>query len=119
MRFFFAKSLSAYFLLSLQDKNPILPMSTFTEQLYGKDFVQKLANFESELLKVEAKHVEWFKSRESKYPNQKHDTIKNHYALAYSQNDPTIRFGFMPDSDLPDNIRKECNEVFSYHFPKK
>ncbi len=92
-------------------------MNDFDELLYGKSFSDKKKCFEKDLLAIEEKYKNFFESRKAKYPGDKHDRLHNHY---FSKIDRfNISFGFEKESDLPEEIKIECNNLLKKYFNKK
>jgi hypothetical protein len=92
-------------------------MINSNELFYGKAFTESLEAFKSELSQVETKYEEYFSQRPPKYANQKHDILSNHYFMQWDNG--SIRFTFLPDSDLMRDIQEECVKVFNRRFGNK
>lgn len=60
--------------------------------------------------KIEEKHLSYFKNRPSKFSIDDHDRLKRHYIIYETAN--KITFAFDPETDLPENIKTECTEVY-------
>ena len=82
--------------------------------LCGEDYYNKNEEFIKEMSEIENKHIEFFNKRPPKFSLDKHDRLHNHWIL-YHDN-LLIKFGFEPDSDVPDYIKTECNQVFTRIF---
>lgn len=89
-------------------------MSDLTKLIYGEEFAAKLDKFQTALLEIEKKHIDFFKGRKSRFSYEEHDKLHNHYILQYGQG-PTS-FGFQKDSGIPEYIQKECFECFNSIF---
>lgn len=86
------------------------------EFLYGEEYAEKIKSLENDLLKVEERHIDWFKNRQSEIPNQEHDRLHNHYTIYYDGSG--IYFNFQTE-DVPDEIQQQCLESFGKHFPSE
>lgn len=92
-------------------------MANSNEFFYGKAFAESLEAFKSELSQVEERHEEYFSQRPPKFPDQKHDILSNHYFMQWDNR--SIRFAFLPDSDLRRDIQEDCIKVFNNRFGNK
>jgi hypothetical protein len=78
--------------------------------LCGEDFYNKNEELLKELAEIENKYLEFFEMRPPKFRSEKHDRLHNHWIL-YHDNFK-ITFGFDPNSDIPEYIKTECQQVF-------
>lgn len=83
----------------------------------GENFYNKNEEFLRELSEIENKYIEFFNKRPAKFSSDEHDKLHNHWIL-FNDN-ALIKFGFEPDSDIPDYIKEECNLVFTRIFGPK
>lgn len=66
-----------------------------------------------ELSEIDLRFSNWFNGNKDSLGNP--DSIHNHYFLAYGPN-YGMKFGFMPDSHLPEFIRDNCFLIFRERF---
>lgn len=85
-------------------------MVGISEFIYGEEYAEKNRAFEEELLRIEAEHADFFKSRPPQNETEKHDRLHNHYALRTAGGQ--VSFKFNEGSDLPEDLKRECTEVF-------
>jgi hypothetical protein len=83
----------------------------------GEDFYNKNEEFIKEMIEIENRHIEFFNKRPPKFSSDEHDRLHDHWIL-YNDN-ALIKFGFGPDSDIPDYIKNECIDVFIRIFGPK
>jgi hypothetical protein len=74
----------------------------------------QMDKFVEGLLQIQLRHYYWFESRHGKMPTQQHDMIANHVVITCRY--PKLIFGYWADSELPENIREECNACFDMVF---
>jgi len=87
------------------------------ERFFGKEFQVSKDAFEKELKQIEKDHMDFFESRESKYPSDKHDRLHSHYMFYYDG--VTVKFGFENDTVVPVGIIDKCLAAFEKHFKIK
>ena len=87
------------------------------ELFYGTEAAEKINNLKNGLLEIEEKHQKYFEERKGKFSKDECDKLHNHYITI--TNSGGITFGFTNDSDLDENIRKECIELFNGIFNAK
>ena len=87
------------------------------ELFFGREHVKRHAELEDALRKIEEKHIDFFKSRESKFEADDHDRLHNHWMMTADR--WRISFGFDRDSDLPKAIMEECASEFNRIFIKE
>ncbi len=80
---------------------------------YGNDFDDKKTSLGKDLLKIEAKYLDFFKERKPVLRKDKHDKLFNHYVMRF---EGAPRFLFHKDTELPQTIREECIQAFRKHF---
>ncbi|MDQ3290409.1 MAG: hypothetical protein M3Q05_03865 [Bacteroidota bacterium] len=85
-------------------------MRDIAEYIYGDEYAEKNKAFESEMERIEEKHLDFFKNREPRNETEKHDRLHNHYALSTASGQVSFRFN--EGSDLPEEIKQECVEAF-------
>jgi hypothetical protein len=73
-------------------------------------FAEKKESFAAELLKVEEKHLLYFKKKFTKIAGELPDQLRNYYSL--QKEFEYIRFDYLPGSDLPGNIRRDCDAAY-------
>ena len=87
----------------------------FTELFFGQDYAVKMEKFKNALLEIEKKHIDYFKSRPSKFEeHEPHDFLHNHYMIITTP--PNVYFKFEEHSPLPVEIRDECTLAFRSSF---
>lgn len=84
------------------------------ETLNVEDFSGRFEQFVSILEKIEKTHYYWFESRHGLFNTQEHDVIANHIVIDIDF--PLLHFGYWQDSELPQNIRDECNSCYQELF---
>ncbi|QIA06442.1 hypothetical protein [Draconibacterium halophilum] len=78
-------------------------------------YEQKSEEFKEKLLEVEKKHIKYFEERDPVFESDgERDHLHNHWVL-WTQSD-RVKFGFAHNSDLPDEIKKDCIDVFDQVF---
>ncbi len=87
------------------------------ESCFGSDAAEKINKLTIGLLVIEEKHIKYFEERLPKYSIDKCDKLQNHYITATNQEG--ITFAFLNKSDLDENIRIECIELFNEIFNSK
>jgi hypothetical protein len=85
------------------------------EFIKEQEFIKDAQIFQKALELIQAKHYYWFESRHGVHINQEHDLIKNHILIDYKELN-NILLDFVPGSELPPNIRLECEQAFSAVF---
>lgn len=89
-------------------------MKTIEEILYSDDFNQKFELFKQGLEEINSKYAEYFQLRKQKdFPNEQ-DNLHLHYWIINQFGRMT--FGFLPESDLDEEIKTECNNLFNSVF---
>lgn len=83
---------------------------------YGNEAGEKIKKFKDGLIEIEDKYFEYFNSRTPKNEFDKIDKLHNHYMTNTDLNG--ITFKFLSDSDLDENIRIECEDLFKKIFNK-
>jgi len=85
---------------------------------FEKEFDQqaRIELFVNGLFEIQRRHNYWFESRHGEFDSQPHDAITNHVVI--SSHYPKLNFGYWADSELPENIREECNNHFDSVFNK-
>ncbi|SDE97347.1 hypothetical protein SAMN05216464_111137 [Mucilaginibacter pineti] len=81
-----------------------------------EDYEVQMDRFAEGLLRVQQRHYYWFESRHGENITQDHDTIGNHVVINFRY--PVLTFGYWSDSQLPENIRAECNACFDQIFKR-
>nr|MBB6148582.1 hypothetical protein [Mucilaginibacter sp. SP1R1] len=74
----------------------------------------KLKKFNQALSLIQKNNYFWFDSRHGEFPEQEHDIIFNHLFFEVDSN--FVRFHFFHTSQLPFNIRRECQNAFNEIF---
>lgn len=87
---------------------------TLKEIFYGKNGASKMEILTEGLKQIENKHSEYFEGRKSTLSFEKHDRLHNHYDM--NTNPHGVNFGFRVESDLQDEIRIECQNLFNDIF---
>ncbi len=79
---------------------------------FRSDDVKKIdAEIEKLFTEIDNKYSDYFKSRPSKYPDEKYDSIRNHITT-YTNNKSFYNFNFIGNSDLEENIKNEVILAF-------
>ena len=92
-------------------------MKSIQEVLFNSDYNDKYTRFTEELDSLNSKYTEYFDSRENKlFPEQK-DSLALHYWMVNQYG--TLTFGFLPESDIDENIKIECVNLFNRIFHYK
>jgi len=78
---------------------------------YGEDFYRREQEFKSAILEIEAKHIDYFRSKTSPKTWQPHDRLENHVSLYISNG--TAHFKFEGTPDMPPEIGEKCQKAFS------
>jgi len=73
-------------------------------------FDEKKEAFVAALLKIEEKYILYFNKKLQEFSLELPDRLQNHYLLR--KEFEYVRFDYRPDSDLPLNIRKDCDEAY-------
>jgi hypothetical protein len=73
-------------------------------------FDEKKEAFITALHKIEEKYVLYFKGKIQEITLGLPDQLQNHYLLR--KEFEYVRFDYRPGSDLPANIRKECDAAY-------
>ena len=92
-----------------------LNLLTNSQVVMELEFIKNIEIFQEALNDIQAKYYYWFESRHGVHINQEHDVIKNHILLDYKEYN-NVLMGYIPSSELPPNIRAECNEAFESIF---
>ncbi len=79
-----------------------------------EDFLARVDRFVEALIEIQRRHYYWFESRHGLSNTQEHDVIANHVVI--SVDFPKLKFGYWDNSELPPNIRDECNRQFDKLF---
>lgn len=87
------------------------------ELFYGENGAPKMKQLKQGLIDIENKHLEYFKEKKSTLSFDKHDRLHNHYIM--NTNPLGVHFGFMADSDLKEEIKNECQNLFNKIFDLK
>ena len=77
-------------------------------------YEHQMDRFLDALIRIQQLHYYWFESRHGEFQTQEHDTIANHVVITFQY--PQLMFGYWVDSQLPENIRAECNACFDRVF---
>ena len=85
-------------------------MGNISEFIYGEEYAEKNKAFSEEMSNLEERHAAFFKNRKPVNETEEHDRLHNHYALRTASGQ--VSFNFSHGSDLPEDIRQECVEVF-------
>ncbi len=85
-------------------------MKDIKEVIYGKDFSDKHNRFMEALNTIEDKYKDFFENRPPRNEFHEHDRLHNHYGITIQYG--VIRFGIDKDSELPENIQRECHQAF-------
>ncbi|MDI5894713.1 hypothetical protein [Flavobacterium algoritolerans] len=85
-----------------------------TELFYGNKGAPKMKRLKEGLQKIENKHSEYFEERNSPLSIEKHDRLHNHYDMNTNPNG--VFFGIKPGSDLKEEIKIECQNLFNKIF---
>ncbi|WPU95758.1 hypothetical protein SNE25_09530 [Mucilaginibacter sabulilitoris] len=80
-----------------------------------QEFIKDVQIFQKAMDYIEAKHYYWFESRYGETINQEHDLLKNHILVDYKELNRVL-LEFVPGSELPPNIRAECELAFREIF---
>lgn len=80
------------------------------DEIDDPEDVRRRNVFYQELLKIQDRYIDWFKSRPGLYDDQEHDELNNHLRGGIDGNYAKV-IGFRPDSDLPNYIRKAVTEA--------
>ena len=78
------------------------------------EYEARMDYFVDGLLRIQRRHYYWFESRYGESEAEEHDMIGNHVVITCRY--PTLIFGYWSDSELPENIRAECNAFFDEVF---
>lgn len=89
-------------------------MRDIKEVLFGQDYRDKYTRFTEELDNINAKYVDYFDSRRSKLCPEEKDSLGLHYWIINQFG--TLTFGFLPESDIGENIKIECMNLFDKIF---
>jgi hypothetical protein len=84
------------------------------ELFFGGEAAEKINKLKSGLLEIEENHQKYFEEKKGKFIKDECDKLHNHCITI--TNSGEIIFGFINDSDLHENIRKECIKLFSGIF---
>ena len=79
------------------------------------DNFSQLSIFFALLQEIQQEHWYWFNSRHGVNPVQEHDVIINHIALHYTDGE-TFVFRIAQNSELPLNIREQCQLAYDWIF---
>ena len=88
--------------------------NNYLKSLLGKDRYEKEERFKKALLDIEKEHIEFFKSRPSKYIGAEHERLHDHWSMLGDQY--KLQFGFENDTDLPREIINKCLQSFNKIF---
>jgi hypothetical protein len=78
------------------------------------DLPAKIEQFKTEFAGIQKKYTTWFRKGTINRPQRVKDQLTNHCFIALK--DEHIIFGFLHNSTLPQNIRKECIRAFNKIF---
>lgn len=92
-------------------------MKSIKEVLFNPDYNDKYTRFTEELDSVNSKYKEYFDSRENKLFPEEKDSLALHYWMVNQYG--TLTFGFLPESDIDENIKIECVNLFNRIFHDK
>ena len=92
-------------------------MKKIEEILFAADFKDKYKMFIEGLESVNSKYKRYFDSRKSKLSTDEKDNLNLHYWIINQHGNLT--FGFLPDSDIDENIKSECVYLFNRIFNDK
>jgi len=84
------------------------------ELIFGSEAAEKINMLETGLLEIEENHQNYFEEKKGKFSKDECDKLHNHYIT--TTNSGVITFEFIKDSDLHENIRKECIKLFNGIF---
>jgi len=83
----------------------------------GAENAAKKKALKAALLKIEEKHINYFKSKPAKYPFEKHERLHNHFSgTDWFHREMMIQ---VPESDLPQEIVNECANAFNEIWNKQ
>ena len=74
----------------------------------------KADNFKKELIEIGNKYLPFFKERKPVLDWFEHDDLNQHYVIIADNH--KILFSFTRTTDIPTNIRKECEDAFYRNF---
>lgn len=87
---------------------------SFLQNLFSRkaeaSFDEKKDAFIAALLKIEEKYTEYFNTRLQKFSSGLPEQLQNHFLL--SKEFEYIRLDYKPDSDLPAEIRQDCDAAY-------
>ena len=90
-------------------------MSHFENYVYGEEYVNRKEAFESEIQVTENKNKTVFEFKESFASHlSKYDKLNYHFRTII--NFPFVTFAWVENTDLPEDIKKECLDVFTKYF---
>ncbi|MFB3389868.1 hypothetical protein [Flavobacterium sp. LAR06] len=84
------------------------------ELFYGEKGAPKMERLTEGLKQIENKHSEYFEGRKSALSSEKNDRLHNHYDM--NTNPHGVNFGFRVESDLKEEIKIECQNLFKEIF---
>jgi hypothetical protein len=98
-------------IIELFDQNsPFDPMKNHDNYL-----ISQLNIFFALLQEIQHEHWYWFNSRHGVNQTQDHDVITNHIALHLADGE-TVIFKIAKNSELPINIREQCQLAYDWTF---
>lgn len=92
-------------------------MKSIKEVLFNPDFNDKYREFIGELDSINSKYKKYFDSRDSKHFPEEKDSLVLHYWMVNQYG--TLTFGFLQESDIDENIKDECMNLFNRIFHDK
>lgn len=75
---------------------------------------EKIRDFLDDLNQIDFKNITYFILRPPKTNQDERDKLTNH--CKFFLHDDRPMFGFMPESDLPNYIRKQCWGRYGHYF---
>ncbi|WP_152425155.1 hypothetical protein [Nafulsella turpanensis] len=87
-------------------------MSEMNRLLFGDEYADKMETFNKQLLEIENKYLDYFKSQESGNDYEEYDRLHNHYIIHTDGPAGRISFNIMKDSTLPERIKRDCYQAF-------
>ena len=92
-------------------------MKDINEVVFGHYYNEKYRRFTAELNIINSKFEHYFNSRKSKISHEEKDCLAYHYWMVNQFG--TLTFGFLPESDIDEKIKRECVNLFDKIFHDK
>jgi hypothetical protein len=86
----------------------------FDELVYGDKGAPKMRRLKKGLQEIENNHLEYFEERTSPLSFEENDRLHNHYNI--TSNPHGVYFAIKPESDLPEEIKVKCQNLFNEIF---